>query len=73
MYASLEMTMTEMFDIDNEVFRRQINEFRMRICDRRVDGNAGCQPDLTNTSHGCLGSGMTEILLKNCKLHSYLL
>lgn len=55
MYAGLEMPINEMFDTDNEVFRRQINEYRVRICDRRVDGNAGWQPDLTNTPHGCLG------------------
>lgn len=56
------MPINEMFDIDNEVFRRQINKLRVRICDRHVDVNAGWQIDLTNTPNGCLRSGMTEIL-----------
>lgn len=56
------MPVNEMFDIDNEEFRSQINKLRMRICDRHVDVNAAWQIDLANTPNGCLRSGMTEIL-----------
>lgn len=56
------MPINEIFDIDNEVFRRQINKLRVRICDRHVDVNSSWQIDLTNTPNGCLRSGMTEIL-----------
>lgn len=59
------------FDIDNEVFRRQINKFRMRILEDCVVLMCMQAGSLTNPPTKGASGLLWDSLLKDCKLSPY--